>query len=318
MRKIFVVFCTLVFTCLLSANGQNKVKKVIPLGGVIGGNAILLPQGKFVTVLKPIFVEKKYAYDGNNKLSKDSKNRDFKIANYNLILRYGMSPKLEARLVMSYLDKSFKTNNGMRSVDASNKGIGDVKAWLRYQLTSQKMGDKYFSAINIGLNLPVGKSDKTFYAVKNSDVNNKIAMKKPYGAQLTDGSLDPIIGFDFTKILNKHRIDSSLTYFFNQKGDNEFEAGDEFMYNFAYSYLLHSKFAPFLEFNGDYKAQSKANSEIISDTGGSEIFLTPGFGSHITKKIKFFLGYSIPVYRNLHYGAVGTQKKLAAKFTYVW
>lgn len=189
-----------------------------------------------------------------------------------------------------------------------------MRVFLRYQITSQKKGDSFFSAIDLGLELPTGDTDEDFYL----DNGKKLPNHKPYGMQLGDGSIDPILGLSATKIMKRHRFDASTKYFFNQKGDNDFQKGGQLNYDLGYSFLIHPKIMTSLELNGKYYGKNKENGQTLDNTGGHEIFITPGLTSHITKSLKILAGYSFPIYKDMNKGALGTTSLATLKLVYKW
>lgn len=315
MKRVFILFIGFLLVGCGLANAKDKPKMMFPLGPVHSTNGMTLPKDSFVTSLKAIFLEKDEAYSGSDKVF-DPKKRDMSVQRYNAIFRYGLGGGFDLRFLVPFFDKKMDMFNPKAKVGGSfgNSGMGDMRVFLRYQLTSQKQGDSFFSAIDFGAELPTGDSDSDFF-FKN---RKKLPNHKPYGMQLGDGSMDPILGISATKLMKSHRVDGSLMYFFNQEGDNDFKKGDALNYNLAYSYLAHPKFMPSLELNGKYTAKSEEKGKTLAQTGGHELFVTPGFSSFITKKLRFSIAYSIPVYRDMEKGALGTDSIITAKLAYKW
>ncbi len=291
------------------ANADQMPKKMFPLGSVHSTNGMVLPKGKFIDALKVVFVDKDEVYDGNDKLNTPAKPH-VKVQRYNLIARYGVGNGFDFRALIPYFRKSL--NNKMLDID--NSGIGDMRVFGRYQLTSQKMGSGFFSAIDLGLELPTGKTNKNFKNKKGMKMPNH----QPIGMQLGDGSVDFIFGLSATKLMLKHRLDASAMYIYNHKGKNDFKAGNKFDYNLAYSYLVHPWFMPSLEINGKHSSKNEYKGKLVNTSGGDEIFATLGVSAHITKSLKLQLAYSLPIYRDLNKGTLGTKNMITAKLSYVW
>ncbi len=284
------------------------------LGAIHGTDGIVLPKDSFVTAVKSVFVNKENIYDGSKKLLDPTK-KDISVQRYNFIFRYGLGNDLDLRFLVPVFNKKFsmyhpkmKTNG-----DFKNKGIGDMRAFLRYQLTSQKRGDSFFSAIDLGIELPTGETDEDF----KFDNGKVLPNHNPQGMQLGDGSIDPILGLSATKLMGIHRIDASSMLFLNRKGKNDFKKGTQFNYNLGYAAKIHNMFMPSLELNGKYSSSSKLKGKKLENTGGHELFLTPGFSSHLGK-VKLLAGYSFPIYRNLNKGALGTKDMITVKLSYKW
>lgn len=319
MKKFSLIASCLLLTSSLIASEEGNVTKkpmqIMPLAPVHGTSGMVFPKNTFATILKSIFMEKDQAYDGSDKVT-DVTRRDIKVQRHNLIFRYGLGSGFDLRFLVPVFQKDLTMYNPMARSggDFSNSGIGDMRVFLRYQLTSQKEGAWLTSAVDFGLDLPTGDTNDDFY-LKNG---KKLQNHNPLGMQLGDGSIDPILGLSATKIMKRHRVDASVQYFFNQKGDNDYEKGDQLNYAIGYAYMLHPKIMPNIELNGKYYGKNKLDGSTQDNTGGHEIFITPGLSSHLTKNLKLLVGYSIPIYRDMNDGVLGTKGILTTKLMYKW
>lgn len=313
MKKIIIASTVAILTC--NAYAKNIPPKKMPLGPVHGSNGFVFSKGKLTTSVKSIFFTKDDRYDGSDKIQ-DPSNKKMTVAKYNTIIRYGLGSRLDVRMIVPIVNKSMSMFNQKASSAGNfeNSGLGDIRALVRYQLTSPALGNHFFSAIGIGAELPTGSTDKRFYL----DNGKMLADNQPDGMQNGDGSFDPIIEFGLTKPLPNSRIDFSANYVFNQSGENNFKKGDQFTYNIGYSYKLHERFMPSIELNGTIKDKNIKNDQKINTTGGHELFITPGFSSNITKKLKLFAGVGIPIYRDLNTGALGAETRITTKICYLW
>ncbi len=303
--------------CLASsmALGQQMPKKMMPaLGPIHSANGMTLPKDTFVTAVKSVFIKKDKAYDGDDKIFNPRK-QSINMQRYNFIFRYGLGSGFDLRFLVPAFNKKLDMFNPRARTwgHFKNQGVGDMRAFLRYQLTSQKKGDSFFSAIDLGLELPTGDTNDDFYFENGIKLPNH----NPLGMQTGDGSIDPILGLSATKLMGKHRLDGSMMYFFNQKGKNKFKKGDHFQYNLSYGFKLHPMFMPNVELNGKYFGKNELRGKKQNNTGGNEVFLTPGFSSNLGK-VKVFAGYSFPIYRDLNKGALGTKNMITLKLSYKW
>lgn len=313
MKKLVIASAVAILTS--NAYAEEVKQLTIPLGPVHGSNGVVFHQGKLATSVKSVFITKNETYDGSNKITNTS-NKDATFATHNSIIRYGLGSNFDIRMVIPIVDKSMSLYNSKVSStgDFENSGLGDIRAFTRYQLTSPKLGNTFFSAIGIGVEFPTGSTDKEF----SLDNGITLSSNQPDGMQNGDGSFDPIIEFALTKPLPFSRLDFSAMYVFNLEGDNNFQKGDQFTYNLGYSYKVHSKFMPSIELNGTVTAKNSKDGDDVDTTGGHELFLTPGFSSNITKKLKLSAGVSVPIYRNMNTGALGTDTRITTKFCYLW
>lgn len=307
MKKIIIASAIAVLTNQAYAQEVNQVK--MPAGLVHGSNGMVFTKGKLATSLKTIFLTKDKLYDGSDEIT-NSSNKEMTMTKFNSIIRYGLGANFDLRMIIPFVNKSMSSN----SFDFDNSGLGDIRVFTRYQITSPALGNSFFSTVGLGVELPTGSTDKQFY------MNNGTAMSsyQPDGMQNGDGSIDPILEVGLTKPLPNSRIDFSAMYVFNQEGDNDFEQGDKFHYNLGYSYLLHPKFMPSLEFNGTFAEKNIKSGAEVDTSGGHELFITPGFSSSITKKLKVFAAIGIPIYRDLNTGALGSDTRITTKISYAW
>ena len=274
---------------------------LLPLGMVHGSNGMVFPKGKLATNLKTVYVQKNDLYSGSSTVT-NSMDKKMTVMMNNAIIRYGLGSNFDVRMLIPYVDKSMST----KMADFDNSGLGDVRVLSRYQITSPKLGNSFFSTVGLGIELPTGSTDEDGLSS---------------GLQNGDGSTDLILEVGLTKPLPSSRVDFSAMYIFNQEGDNDYQEGDNFTYNLGYSYLLHPKFMPSIELNGTVAGENSTDGVKSSETGGHELFLTPGFSSNITNKLKLFAGVGMPIYQ--HYsddstGILGTDYRVTTKLLYNW
>lgn len=271
----------------------------MPCGPVQGSTGVVYFKGKFSTILKSIYVKKTDMYDGDTKLT-NSADKEMTSWTSNAIFRYGLGAGFDVRMIVPYVDKSMST----KKANIDNSGIGDVRILSRYQLTSPKKGDRFFSAIGLGVELPTGSTD--------------MPTSTSYGLRDGDGSTDPILEFGLTLPLPNSRLDFSSMYIFNQEGDDDYEEGDQFSYNLGYVYRVNSHFMPILELNGSVAQKNELNGKKLDSTGGHELFLTAGASTKVGKKLGLFVGVGTPIYRDLNSGNMGTDYRITTKIAYIW
>jgi hypothetical protein len=172
------------------------------------------------------------------------------------------------------------------------KGIGDFTALGQYRFI--KMTDaKFESAVLFGLKMPTGDTRK-------KDVHWELLETEH---QPGSGSWDPMAGISVTKRFNSFSIDTNLLYTIATKGAQETDLGDLFNYNFSFSYrTLMDKISLdlILEINGECKQRQKIEGAEDKNSGGNEMFLSPGFRISFNKNLMTYLSVGIPVIRNLN------------------
>lgn len=304
MKKLIMLVALVSFNLYaqgtdISEDNVKKVKCSMPCGPVQGSTGVVYSEGKFSSILKTIYVKKTDLYDGDTKLN-NSKDKEMTSLVSNAIFRYGLGAGFDVRMIVPYVDKSMSN----KSSDIDNSGIGDVRILSRYQLTSPRNGDRFFSAIGFGVELPTGSTD--------------MPTSTSYGLRDGDGSTDPILEFGLTMPFSNSRLDFSTMYIFNQEGDDNYEEGDQFMYNLGYVYRVNSHFMPILELNGSVMDKNSANGKTLDSTGGHELFLTAGASTKVTSKLGLFIGVGTPIYRDLNTGNMGSDYRITTKIAYSW
>ncbi len=125
-------------------------------------------------------------------------------------------------------------------------------------------------------------------------------------------SFDPILGAVGTWAHDRHEIDLDVLYRIGTER-HDFETGDTLRYDLAYRYRLWPRrFAGrllqvngLLELNGTRQAKSRDEGDRLSDTGGSLLFLSPGFQIISTRWI-VEASVQIPVHQEMNGSQVKT------------
>ena len=98
---------------------------------------------------------------------------------------------------------------------------------------------------------------------------------------------------------------ASLRYRFNEQNDAGIDRGDKVLFDLVggvrptQTNYLEPDTVWLLELNGEYGQQSKQNGSKLNNTGGTEIFLSPGiFWTRRNLAVK--AGVQIPIYRDLN------------------
>lgn len=228
----------------------------------------------------------KYIRKTNDPTDKD---RKIEIWMFPVTFVYGVTEKLAFLLTAPYIDKKQKsTSAGVRST-ISDSGIGDITIMSKYRIWSKDLpGEAQRFSLVGGLELPTG--------------DDKAQLK------LGSGSVDPITGILFTKQSLSQEFDVDLTYQFNTEAKN-FEFGDILKYNLAYQKRIwprilpekgiYSQFNLVLELNGEYAQKDKSNENIVKDSGGNTLFLSPGI-QLATKRWVLETSVQLPIIQDLN------------------
>jgi hypothetical protein len=222
------------------------------------------------------------------------------------VLVYGATPKLALMGVFPYMDKrlEIKSTGTIRRVS----GLGDIMTVGRYEIFARNSpGQTSRGAVFAGLKWPSGRSAE-------SDALGVL----PSPVQLGSGSYDPIFGTVWTGQWLVFQVDADLSYRRNTKA-NDFKFGDVLEQNISLQYrlwprILEAEGLPsylygVLEANNVYQAKDEADGVKDGDSGGYQLFLTPGL-QWVAKRTVFELAAQFPAAQSLNGAALKTDYRL--------
>lgn len=212
---------------------------------------------------------------------------------------YNITDKLLIESLFTWVNqrRNIKTSS---TLDQAS-GFGDAIFLARYKLIES---EKWQFSLGAGAKLPLGVTDR------RSDLGILLNADLQPGSNAFDGIYIATLsrGFDFRRTLNV-----SLRATYRNTGTNtEYQKVNSYKFgNEIQSYLTISD--QLLVFNEIIspsitikyrKANADAiNSNLISNTGGEWLFLTPSFSMYITPKMVFNSAAELPLYSNV----TGTQ-----------
>lgn len=226
------------------------------------------------------------------------------------VLVYGATSKFALMGVVPYLDKELDV--GSLGVTRQSSGFGDVTTIARSEIFERsRRGQTTRGALFAGLEWPTGEDDE-------SDVFGRL----PPGVQLGSGSYDPIVGTVWTGQWLSLQLDGDLAYQRNTE-ENDFKFGDVLQQNLSVQYrlwprALASAGVPaylygVLEANNIYRAKDEMDGVKDDDSGGYQLFLTPGL-QWVTKRLVLEVAAQLPAIRQLHGDALETNFQLTGGF----
>lgn len=188
-------------------------------------------------------------------------------------------------------------------------GIGDVAALGQYRFW---IHDGHQAALLLGLKAPTGQTDK------KHDGEKLDAEHQP-----GSGSWDGLFGLAASTQAGKISLNASTLYTLARKGTQDTNLGDRLQYNLAASYRIggehhdhghmvhqHKAWDLVLELNGEWANQQKIAGEKDSDSGGNQIFLSPGLRYAPNGNWSGHFAVGIPVVSNLGQGHSDTDYKM--------
>lgn len=194
-----------------------------------------------------------------------------------LELTYGITGDWAAGIELPYVSNE-------DGADKSN-GAGDIRLFTKYRFWRlDSLGLQQSAAVLLKVKFDSGDHNQS----------------PPLGTGTTDAILGLTYGYEGRKWYRW----ASLRYRFNDKNDAGIDRGDKVLFDLVGGVrpTLTSYLEPdtvwLLELNGEYGQQSKQNGITLNNTGGTEIFLSPGiFWTRRNLAIK--AGVQIPIYSDL-------------------
>jgi outer membrane putative beta-barrel porin/alpha-amylase len=299
MRKLTLMISLLLMVSTAYAEGPKAPKPKTPVNSVDG---ILFPKGQVGIILKNVSMSKDGLYKGDEELP-NTKAKD--ITKTVLAVRYGLIDNVELKLKVPY----FTDYDLARPPKASigNDGFGDVMLHGRYQFLSPKRGDDVFLFGGIGLKMPTGET--------GSQTNGTL---DPPTMQVGSGSWDPILDLGITKAMGSLKLNGFVSYTMTTEGDNDYQWGDQLLTDVSAVYALNKHFDFELEINGIWKDQNENKGVEVGNTGGDQIYLTPGVHFKFMKKSHLAIGVPITIYRDLHGPQLSEDYRVVAKLAFVF
>jgi hypothetical protein len=172
-------------------------------------------------------------------------------------------------------------------------GISDANLFSMWRLLNE---DKYpFSlALLSGINAPTGKT-----TVRDNQGALFSAADQP-----GSGAWTPFAGLIVSKEFGKFGLSSNIVYTQGVEGKQNTTLGSIFDYNFATVYKLYDNQVSeiniygIMELNGEYVAKDNIDGIVDQNSGGTNLFLLPGFRVNWRNFISCYLGVNIPLSQN--------------------
>ncbi|HHJ14845.1 MAG TPA: transporter [Gammaproteobacteria bacterium] len=195
-----------------------------------------------------------------------------------LELTYGLTGDWAAGIDLPY---RFKRNNSEKA-----SGTGDASLFTKYRFwRHDTLGAQESAAVLARLKFPTGDEDKT----------------PPVGS----GSTDALLGLSYGYESRKWYRWASVRYRRNGENDDRLRRGDKVLVDLVGGIrptptgYLQPDTVWLLELNGEYTQRTEYRGSSIPDTGGTELFLSPGIFWTL-RNFAVKAGVQIPVASKLH------------------
>ncbi len=195
-------------------------------------------------------------------------------------------------------------------VHGDSTGIGDITVFGLYRFLHNEQSDL---ALQFGLKIPTGENDETGFRdevfVKRVDtgvVPSGTGGHAHSGTLLEthlqpgSGSWDPIFGLAWSRDLGMANLDSSVMYTIVTEGDQETDLGDTFAYNLAIARSVMPTVNLVLELNGEWRDREVRDNEVIDNSGGHVLYLSPGVRFAPADRWSAGLSFGKPIINDLN------------------
>ena len=243
------------------------------------------------------FVARQQVFYKNKSKDPTTANRDVQVWGSLSVLGYGITPNLSLFGALPVVDKRLKVNTLGGRITRKTFGLGDARLFARYTAyIKNAAGSSFRVAPFAGLKLPTGTSrDRDQFGLL------------PAALQTGSGSWDPFGGIVATYQTLDFQIDTQASFKLNTTANN-YKFGDEARFDVSLQYRvwpfqLDDQTSSFLygviEGNLVYKGRDKLAGVKQANTGGTQLFLSPGL-QYVTKRWIAEAIVQVPVMQNLN------------------
>jgi len=228
--------------------------------------------------------------DGNDSVS-DSTDKEITVHKDLLRLYYGLSKNF---MLIGFIP-SFNKNMEMKDstgaiIEKEATGLGDIELRGKYRFLKQSPNGPWLSmAVGGGIKFATGVDDEEYNGAP-----------LPASFQPGSGSTDYVLSLLATKKFPSFYLHSNILYQVCTEGSQDYEFGNKFKYNLSLVRPMTRSIDLTLELNGSYASKDEQNDSTIDNTGGNEIFVSPGIKFFTKSKLAIEAAVSINVWRDLN------------------
>ena len=217
-----------------------------------------------------------------------------KTQSLNLTYDYSKGP-WGVNVQVPYLERSHATNGfNYDETDAGTSyktGFGDMRVIWRFMgvLKSRSLG------LQLGVKVPTGEFRQNFNggAIAGNPLDR--------GLQLGTGTTDLIVGaYHFANIAKDWNYFSQIVADLPLASREGYIPGNSLSANLAIRYHHFQKFVPQLQFNARVLARDHGINASPADSGGTTVYVSPGFTVNITKNVSSYVFFQLPIYQYLN------------------
>ncbi len=237
--------------------------------------------------------------------------RDMRVAGLMSVLGYGLTRNFALFGILPYVDKRLGMRAGGPEVTRREQGMGDFTLMGRYTAyESNALGRTFRVAPFLGMKAPTGRDDA-------SDGMGRL----PPQVQPGSGSWDGFGGAVVTWQTLEFQIDGQVSYRASGEADG-FQAGDVAGFDASFQHRLWPRrlgegvpafLYGVLEVNLTHAARDRLGGATDPNSGGSQLFVSPGL-QYVTRKYILEAGLQIPIVQDLNGTTIENDYGLNAGF----
>ncbi len=213
---------------------------------------------------------------------------------------YGLRPGLTLIGIVPTTSRTFRQKVDGRRVSETDRGVGDITVLAKYRLfkTDTRNTSRQL-AVQAGLKLPTG----------SDDLADSEGVRFSQPLQLGSGSVDYEFALTGTEFRDRLVFTGDLGYSLKTEA-NGFEFGDVIKYDAAVKFRVYptqytdkypvKDLFVFLEVNGMVASRAKSGGRAITDSGGHQVFVAPGFQFFPLENVIWEAGVQLPIVNRLN------------------
>ncbi len=216
-------------------------------------------------------------------------------------MQYSISEAMALTVELPFILRTHSHIDEGRNVSFNLRGLGDIIVGGVFSLLSSPEEYDPSLSVQVGAKLPTGVTDAT-------GSNGEVA---EVTIQPGTGSFDGIVGLDYRQGLARAPslsgefsivpLTAGMSYQVGGRGTHGYRLGNVLLVYLGSEYRLLGQVTLLLQANGMFRAHSDVGStgESPQNTGGAQIFLSPGVKLHLSSAVSVFGNVHVPVYLNV-------------------
>jgi len=208
---------------------------------------------------------------------------------YELSVGYGLTRDLSLYIQPTYKVKEMEMSGGGMIMKESASGVGDTDVLARYRFRKKDREDgSCQQALLLGIKLPTG--------AWNIEENGTRLMDM---VQPGTGSTDYSAGLAVTHRKGNFTLDGDVIYTITAENQKDYKFGNLLRYDLAGLYQIKDLYL-MMELNGRATGRDEVSGTGQDNTGGHQIFITPGVSYHVLPNTMLMLSVQVPIYTDMN------------------